>query len=439
MPKRTKTVWQDSMFMYPQHLQQQDAYFESLINDHQHLQPYYWWGIIELELDQSYLKLNKLSITKCVGIFPNGMLFNIPDRDKAPEPLDIPSDCTELAVYIAVNIRDSYNLNYKPGSSAQQFKYNAIEENLPDITSLNADNVKTIITGQLNLNLFIGESVPSYMVKLPIAKIIRKTDGITIDESYVPPMLRLKPSDLLIQYQDRVLGILNGYIVSSVMNKDDELNKTQSLLILQTVIRFKYSIELISKDQFAMPYDLFKEFVLLFSSLIIFADFNLERQIPVEYDHLNIAGSFEAICELIFSAANSIKKHKSEIITLYLNEEGVYIAELPKLGDLEKYELVLGIELVNNTPDIRKYMMNSLKIASQADIMNVVNLQVPGIDFTIINNLPFYAQHNENILYIRLSNSGSLWSEVIINRSIAIYFNPEITEVFSMKLWLVSN
>lgn len=106
---------------------------------------------------------------------------------------------------------------------------------------------------------------------------------------------------------------------------------------------------------------------------------------------------------------------------------------------MEKYELVLGIELANNAPDIRKYIINSLKIASQADIMNIVNLQVPGIDFTIINNLPFYAQHNESILYMRLSNSGSFWSEVILTRSIAIYFNPDITEVFSIKLWLVSN
>jgi len=437
MPKRTKTVWQDSMFMYPQHLQQQDAYFESLINDHQLLQPHYSWGIVELEFDQSYLKLNKIRLSKCVGVFPNGMLFSIPDRDKAPEALDIPNDCNEAVVYIAVNVRNSYNLTPKPGNSSEQFKYDVIEEDLPDVTSLNADDVKTIITGQLNLNLFVGESVPGYMVKLPIAKIIRKTEGIAIDEHYVPPMLRLKSADLLIQYQNRVLGILNGYIGSSVINMDEEINKAQSLLVLQTVIRFKYSIELISKNQFAMPYDLFKEFVLLFSSLIIFADFNLEPQIPIEYDHLNIAGSFEDICELIFSAANSVNKHKSEIIKLHLNDEGLYIGELPKSGDLEKYELVLGIELANNTTDIRKHIMNSLKIASQADIMKVVGLQVPGIDFTIINNLPFYAQHNENILYMRLFSSGSLWSQVILTRNIAIYFNPEITEVFSIKLWLV--
>jgi type VI secretion system protein ImpJ len=438
--KVNKVLWKDSMFMYPQHLQQQDVYYENLINNYQLLQPYHNWGIIELDIDQSYLKLNKIYIRKCIGILPNGMFFSFPDRDDIPEPIDIPDNCCDTMVYIGITMHNNYNLNRDRRNKND--KYYAVEEEITDLTAPTLENRKSITLAKLNLNILLGEESGDQMMTLPILKIKNISHDIHLEECFIAPYLRFNASDCLVEYNNIVLSLLNNYIHSNAVftggdNASEQLNKIEDLLILQTITNAKYALELLSKEHFSSPYALFKEMISLISSLIIFTKNTPLEYLTLEYNHANLEGSFEPVMRQIHSIITILVDNKPMLINLADTGNGIHKAQLSHCMHLEKSLLIVGIELASNIDDVREHIVHSLKIASQADISGIVNLQVSGIKFNILHTVPFYVRYNENTLYLQIENKEQYWRKLTEEKNITVYLNNKITAVSAMKLWII--
>ena len=69
-----KVVWQEGMFIAPQHFQQQDRYVQNYIRQNIETLAGFapFFGITELVLNHDLLKIGKLSIPSCSGVFPDG-------------------------------------------------------------------------------------------------------------------------------------------------------------------------------------------------------------------------------------------------------------------------------------------------------------------------------------------------------------------------------
>src|SRR5262245_29017753 len=87
MTEHSKVIWSEGILLRPQHFQQHDRYLESLINGRcLGLKPYDW-GFFTLTINQELLKIGKLALAECQGIFPDGTPFNLPADDEIPLPL----------------------------------------------------------------------------------------------------------------------------------------------------------------------------------------------------------------------------------------------------------------------------------------------------------------------------------------------------------------
>ncbi len=84
-----KVAWTEGMFIRPQHFQQQDRYFEKLINLKTTALSGYAWGITSLSLDDGALKIGKVLVRECSGIFEDGTPFDMPGTDSLPDALDV--------------------------------------------------------------------------------------------------------------------------------------------------------------------------------------------------------------------------------------------------------------------------------------------------------------------------------------------------------------
>ena len=92
MSENNRVIWSEGLFLKPQHFQQQDRYLESYIEARAGSLRNYPWGFTELKLDNDLLSIGKLAIAKASGVFPDGTPFDIPNRDEAPEPLELDGD-----------------------------------------------------------------------------------------------------------------------------------------------------------------------------------------------------------------------------------------------------------------------------------------------------------------------------------------------------------
>lgn len=89
--KNDPPSWDEGLFLMPQHLRQQERYFEELASFNAQLMEPYYWGVRELEIDPERLengvfRVNRVSgRTKTGSVFSFGMAGDIPNQVLSPE------------------------------------------------------------------------------------------------------------------------------------------------------------------------------------------------------------------------------------------------------------------------------------------------------------------------------------------------------------------
>lgn len=432
-----KVIWQDGMFIYPHHFQQQDIYYEDMLNEYHLLHDAYGWGLITLELDYNLLKLNKILIWECKGVFPNGTLFNIPHRDNASHALDIPKTCNNKLIYLGLPI--GYLCNVDSSLRKIHARYVASESECLD-TSNESATAKNITKGKLNLSLLAEDSENlDQFILVPLFKIATATDGIIIDQTYIPPCLRVNSSNAFRGYINKILGLLNYHLtlkVSLIGEKAEHINQLQNLLILQTVNKFKHLFELLLQDSNLTPNNLFKEVVSLAASITIFSKSHSLDQIEIVYDHANSSKAFNLVIELLVSVFDEINKSTAIELNFEHESGGSYHLKLPDILSLENCEIVIGIAFTNSDLSaLSTVLTNSIKVSSIEDIKQIVALHVSGLAVMPLVTIPYYITYDDKTLYFKVNPEGRLWDGIKEDKSIALHIGSEITDVKSIKLW----
>ena len=109
----SKVVWSEGLFLRPQHLQQQDRYFERYVETRCHALRSNSWGLTELEVERDLLAIGQLGLTRAAGVFPDGTPFRMPEDTPLPTPLEIDPKLRDQLMYLAVPLR-------QPGSAEVQ-------------------------------------------------------------------------------------------------------------------------------------------------------------------------------------------------------------------------------------------------------------------------------------------------------------------------------
>ena len=84
MKQLQPVLWTKGTFLTPQHLQLQDRFLEDSLNFRLQALKFCAWGFSEVVLDQELLADGHLAVSRASGIFPDGLLFDIPGSDQPP-------------------------------------------------------------------------------------------------------------------------------------------------------------------------------------------------------------------------------------------------------------------------------------------------------------------------------------------------------------------
>jgi len=101
-------IWSKGTFLSPQHLQVQDRFIESILQFRTEALQFRPWGFSKLRINHEALAGGSFAIHEASGIFPDGLLFDIPGSDPAPpvKPLAgyFEPDQKSMAIYLAIRI-----------------------------------------------------------------------------------------------------------------------------------------------------------------------------------------------------------------------------------------------------------------------------------------------------------------------------------------------
>src|SRR6185436_459211 len=122
-------IWTKGTLLNPQHLQMQDRFLESNLQFQLDALAFRPWGFSRFRLDQEALASGMISISEAAGIFPDGLLFDIPGSDAGP-PTRALSDAFEpdqesLDVFLAVPHYRELGVNVSASGRDADARYRA--------------------------------------------------------------------------------------------------------------------------------------------------------------------------------------------------------------------------------------------------------------------------------------------------------------------------
>jgi type VI secretion system protein ImpJ len=428
-------LWTKGTLLSPQHLQTQDRFLEDLLRFRVEALSYCAWGFRQLRIDHDGLTTGSFGITSAEGIFPDGLLFDMPESDPVPPPRPLAEIFTgeteALDVFLAVPHYRVKGVNISiPGAPANT-RFVAEVAMVRD--EARASIEKPVQVAQKSVRfLFEGESRQGYSC-LRLTRVRRGPAGdFQLDRNILPPLLDCRASD-------RIIGIARG-LVESLSARSVELSASRrrknlsladftsadiaSFWLLYTINSHLPAFRHLHEVKGGHPEELFSEMLGLAGALTTFSQTMHPRDLPA-YDHDDPARCFDDLDAKVRELLETVVPKSYVSLVMKQVQTSVYAAALADERYFHNTRMYLALradmdhgELISRAPSL-------VKLASSNQIDMLIRHAVSGISMTHVPRPPASLPVKLNYEYFHLQQSGEYWNSVMRSRNIAAWVPSE--------------
>ena len=435
-----KVLWREGMFLRPQHFQQQEAFFQSLVNSKPDLLGGLGYGFSLCLINEQLLSQGKLALVEAKGFFPDGSYFSIPNKEPAPPPLILTEEANGQLVYLAVI--DAHTTNQDVGDNQEHhYRYLPEVKTLHDKTSEQALSAE-IETGALNLRFMMEKEDMSHYSVLPVAKIfeVRPDKTVSLDKSFIPPVVEVGATPQLSSLCEEVHGLLH-YRADVLANRLKDAQQSESavlsdFMMLQLVNRYEAILFHLSRRVSLHPEVLYMHFIELLSQLSAFIN---ETRRPVSipvYNHRNLAHVFVPLMQGLRHALSQVLEQNAKSIALNEQSHGVYVSEKLPQAVFEKSIFVLGVYADASQEELKQMLPKTIKVGPVDSIRELVSRSLPGISLQALAVAPRQIPYHANYVYFQLNTQGSLWQDIVSSLQFCLHLGVQLNQL-RLELWAI--
>lgn len=441
MSLQKTVVWNEGMFIAPQHFQQLDRALRSYVNNLFKLCGRgHDFGFAELEIDKLSLERGQVNFPRATGVFPDGTFFATNEN----LILRVPSGTAETIVY--VEIPDPPPSGTEVGDRLGHFPYISEDIYVDDISNQNAAPVEVTVAG-LGLILRLESQVTPKSNVIPVARILRcEMDGrVTLDRNFIPPILTFGASEAL---RDRVSEVFDwvklratavrdkleaidssGNVTVEIINRIEFTALNQSLFALQNIM--------------ANPYTPVRQVYAALGELTVALEANKEKMQDEElvFDPYRPDVSFFEVFSKLrnyLSATTGRKRVELDWNTELFEQRRLLRAILPEDIHVTGKQIVVSVSSALSREHLAKVVPKTCKIAGISSISSIVRLNLPSIKLTHVDPVGFNLPKDEKTAYFLLdADSIHLQRLETHTEALAMYVDPNIP-ILGSKLLILS-
>lgn len=424
-------IWTKGTFLNPQHLQSQDRFLEETLRFDVQALAFRPWGLRHLRIDQEALAAGSLAVSEAAGIFPDGLLFHIPESDPTPpaKPLadHFDAETQSLDVYLTIPSYRERGYNVAHARRDAETRYRAEVEMIRDENTGQAE--KPVLLARKNLRLAVESENREGSSSMCVARIRKSAAGLfQLDPHFVPPLLDFTASDYLLSIARRLVEILSA--------KSSELSgsrrqKNQSLAdftsadiprfwLLYTVNGVLPAFRHLFETRRGHPEALYSAMLSLAGSLSTFSVKIHSRDLP-RYDHDNLGACFTDLDEKLRLLLETAVPSNYVSLPLKLVQTSIYATSIDDEKYLRHTRMYLAVgadmaqaDLIGKTPQL-------IKICSADAVEHLLQRALPGVPLTHVASPPSAIPIKLNFQYFSLNQSGGSWDAVVRARNLAAY------------------
>lgn len=434
----SKIVWAEGMYLAPHHFQAQNRYFEDSV----HFATASLWnngyGFSACQIDADALRNGTVTLVNACGIFEDGLPFDIPECDPAPQSRNIaelfPPTADHLTISLAIPrwLPDGPNCKLESGPDPVT-RYSGVVEMLHDENT--GRDEKPVQLGHKNISLVLDSEANDDLLTLPLARIRRDGAGhFVFDPAFVPPTIRLSASERLTDMLQRLVEILEEK--SSVVSQDQRqaAGKFQAGMSARHVAQFWFLHAINSTltplrhlllSKHGHPEELFREISRLAGALCTFGLDTHPRSLPA-YNHRDPGAGFDMLDEHIRRHLEIVVPSQAILISLKAIDRYFYDGEIKDQRCFGSSRWILGVHSPIGEAELISRVPQLVKICSAKFVPELVKRALPGLTLKHLEVPPTAISAKVDSQYFTISRSGPCWEHIMLSRSVGVYVPGEV-------------
>ena len=422
------------MYLGPHHFQVQSRYFEDSIRFATSSLWFAAYGLAGLELDADALHNGTVNLLHARGIFPDGLIFNMPESDALPEPRAIadlfPPTRDGIVIMLAIPPRKPNGFNCAlDGPTITDARFVAESRVLHD-ENTGADE-RSVRLGRKNLRLLVDTEPIGDLLTLPIARVVRDGSGhFVYDAAFVPPVVQTSASVRLMLQVQRLIEILDEKSASITRSSgksglEFSTRDIANFWLLHAVNSALAPLRHLIISKRGHPEELFLELSRLAGALCTFALDSHPRDLPL-YDHDNLSECFGKLDAHIRAHLETIVPTNCLTISLRSAGDYFYEGEITDQRCLGRSRWVLAVRANLGEAELMVKVPQLVKVCTPPFVRELVKRALPGMALTHLSVPPQAISTRVETLYFGISRSGPCWDHMVQTRQVGVYIPGEL-------------
>ncbi|MBL0568554.1 type VI secretion system baseplate subunit TssK [Aeromonas hydrophila] len=441
MSSRNRVIWREGLFIKPQHFQQQQRHSDYALHARLSALSDYFYGLQSLAINEDYLGFGRIALVGATGILPDGTVFNIPNDDVLPTPLEVTdASVANQKVYLALPLSVSGVNEVNQGGQVVT-RLQAHRHDVRDLHSEGGD-VVSLEVGRVSLRLMLEREDRSAYASLAIARILdkRPDGGLVLDPNFMPCSISVSAIPTL----KRFLGESAGLVAERARSLSQRIAApgqqgvadVAEFMMLQLLNRAQPQLSHLARLGTLHPERLHEALVQICGELMTFTD---ESRLPPEfpaYRHDDQQVSFEPVMLALRQALSTVLSPRAVSIQLRKHQYGIMVAMVNESELMQSADFVLAVRARMPQEQLRKQLLQQTKVASSDKIRELISLQLPGIPLLPLPVAPRQLPYHAGYSYFQLDRQSPAWQMLAVGNTLAFHIAGDFPEL-DMQLWAI--
>jgi type VI secretion system protein ImpJ len=429
-------LWTEGLPLVPAHFQQMERNHAAQLRARLDALGVSTWGLLAWELDRSELQRSVVRIRHCAAVLPLGTVIQFGEQDAlapAARPIDIAHDKNQMEIWIGVpRAREGIC------QVGERGHFIAEKRSVLDVHST-AGETTEIEVGRANLRILFGHEPREDFECIKLTELRRDSaGGFALEGTYIPPLLRLCASEVLLAHLQRIL-VLAESRRQALLGRRRERETGVIEADASDITRFSLLVVIagalpvlqhLFRAKDLAPRELFVELVRLQGSLAAFAS-EAPWAVP-SFDPLDLRQTFEPLFARLEALLLVTQRESCLQIDLQSRDDGLHFAQLNE-HVLRCDRFLLGIQSAVPQRDVETHLPSLGKVASFHQISQVVGSALPGAHLAISHRPPAEIPVKSETTYFTVELTDAYFSAALQTGSLAVYlpepFQPSSTRV----------
>ncbi|HDM8047664.1 TPA: type VI secretion system baseplate subunit TssK [Vibrio fluvialis] len=439
---RNRVIWNEGLFIKPQHFQQQQRYVEYHIDERMTAVSRYLYGVSELSLNPEYLSFGRIAIERAVGIMPDGTAFRIPQEDAMPDALEIEdASLANQLVYLAVPLRSESLMEVNWPEERGTGRYVSRRLEVRDVHTVQGDTT-TIDVSPVRMQLMLEKEDRSSFASIAIARILEKRpDGsVVMDPDFIPCHLNVVGNAALHRFINEMSGLMRERAKNIAQRisspSQGGVADVSDFMLLQALNRLQPQMQHLAELRSLHPERLFECLASVCGELATFTD---ESRLPPalpSYNHDMPSQSFGPLIRNLRQSLSVVLEPRAVSIQLDKRKYGLMVAPVHDPQLMDSAEFIIAVKARMPLDDLRRLFTQQTKVSSVEKIRELISLQLPGIPLISLPVAPRQLPYHAGYTYYQLDKTSPAWAMLNHSSGFALHVAAAFDDL-DLQFWAI--